>query len=75
MAKSKTQKREEAIQRARKALPGARLTWLKYQPGGNVYVETAKHNKEHADMISEQATVSFKEAAARAHTDLHGNPL
>lgn len=75
MAKSKEQKRDEAMMRARAALPVHRLRWMDHQPGGHVYEETKKHNPQYAETIREQAQITFEKAAARAGTDLHGNPL
>lgn len=75
MAKTKEQKQHEAMLRARNALPAARARWYDYQPGGHVYEETKKHNPEYAEVIRQEAQTSFEEAAARAGTDLHGNPL
>lgn len=75
MAKTKEQKRQEAIDRARRRLPIARDIWMRYQPGGESYIELAKRDKAHADKVADDTTKAFKKAAARAHTDLHGNPL
>lgn len=75
MAKSKEQKRLEAMMRARAALPEHRARWYEYQPGGRVYERTKQHNPEYAEQLRQEAQTSFEKAAARAGTDLHGNPL
>lgn len=65
MPKSKQQKREEAIQRARVILPMHRDWWLRTRPGDDC------QDKE----LSEKAEKAFIKAASAAKTDLHGNPL
>ncbi len=73
--KTKEQKRHEAMLRARKVLPKHRARWMEYQPGGRVFERTKTQNPDYALQIQREAQIVFEEAAARAGTDLHGNPL
>lgn len=75
MPKSQVQKRQEAIERARAYLPKHRQNWMDWQPGGELYEKTAKADKAYAEKLREAADKRFDQAAERAHTDRHGNPL
>lgn len=73
--KSKEQKREEAMLRARNNLPKHRAHWIECQPGGGIYEPLKRINPERAEIVRQQADLAFDRAAAHAGTDRHGNPL
>ena len=75
MAKTKEQKRHEAMLRAREALPSHRERWMKYQIDDEDYEKTKIHSPDHAEILRRQAQKTFEQAAERAGTDLYGNPL
>ena len=76
MPKTKHQKQQEAIERARFTLPLHRKKWMEVAFGSPGFVQNQEqYGYDKAVRIAEEAYHNFKKAAEQAHADLHGNPL
>lgn len=75
MAKTKEQKRQEAIDRNRRNFPSKREEWQSRQPSGESYKLYAQYyGKDEADARALEANRRFAKEMAAAHCDAHGNP-